>query len=414
MFYLLRLRRYRVGMNRHARTTLILAVVAQAAVSVVQFGLPAIGLEVRSEFNLGPAGFGAVFAAVGLGSAVALIPTGILVDRFGSRPVLLGGAAINLAAYTAAALAHDVRLFMAAIFVAGIGSAAVPVAGMSSLLREFPPDRRGVALGWRQLAVPLGGTVGAAALPLLVDIGGVQLALIAAAAMTAITAAWFAVVSPTGGGESRGLRLDGALTAPGMRPLLVVALLYVFALSATLTYIVPAARDAGLGRAEAGALFVVVNLAAAASRLVWGRIADRGGGTRRARTIAECGLVAACAALALPVALSTGVVAAFIVTAAMGFGAFGWNGVLYVAAGEMVGPRRAGRAVGVASTIVFGCSALAAPLAGGVAQVAGYDAMWLAAAASSACGAAVALRILPARMRGVGSDPVALAGAVGR
>src|SRR5438552_1306210 len=192
-------------MDRRARTTLILAVVAQAAVSVVQFGLPAIGLEVRDKFDLGPAGFGAVFAADGLGSAVALIPTGIL-------------------------------------------------------------------------------------------------------------AAWFAALSPAGGGESRGLRLDGALTAPGMRPLLVVALLYVFSLAATLTYIVPAARDAGLDRAGAGALFVVVNLAAGASRLFWGRIADRGSGTRRARTIAECGLVAACSALILPLALGSGLVGAILVT----------------------------------------------------------------------------------------------------
>jgi MFS family permease len=189
-----------------------------------------------------------------------------------------------------------------------------------------------------------------------------------------------------------------------MRPLLVVGLLYVFSLAATLTYIVPAARDAGLGRAQAGALFVAVNLAAAASRLVWGRIADRSGGTRRARTIGECGLVAAVAALALPVALHAGVAAAIAVTVVMGFGAFGWNGVLYVTAGEMVGPRRAGRAVGVASTIVFGCGALASPLAGAVAQVAGYDAMWLTAAVSSACGAAVALRVLPRRMADVSRD----------
>jgi predicted MFS family arabinose efflux permease len=242
----------------------------------------------------------------------------------------------------------------------------------------------------------------------------VRLALIAAGVMTAVTAGWFAALTPGGGGESRGFRLDGALTAPGMRPLLIVGLLYVFALAATLTYIVPAARDAGLGRTEAGALFVVVNLAAAASRLVWGRVADRAGGTRRARTIAECGLLAAGSALVLPIALGTGVVAAVAVTATMAFGAFGWNGVLYVTAGEMVGPRRAGRAVGVASTIVFGCGALASPLAGEVAQVAGYDAMWLAAAACSAGGAAVALRVLPARMHHTGAEQVALAGAVGR
>ncbi len=339
-----------------------------------------------------------MFAAVGLGSAIVLIPAGILVDRFGARPVLLAGAALNLAAYTAAAVAGDVRVFAAAIFVAGNGSAAVPVAGMSSLLRAFPPDRRGVALGWRQLAVPLGGTVGAATLPLLVHVGGVRLALLAAAVLTAITAGWFAALSPAGGGESRGLRLEGALTAPGMRPLLVVGLLYVFALSATLTYIVPAARDAGLSRAEAGLLFVAVNLAAAASRLVWGRVADRAGGTRRVRTIGECGLLAAIAGLTLPLALHSGFAVAAIVVAVMAFGAFGWNGVLYVAAGEMVGAERAGRAVGVASTIVFGCGALASPLAGAVAQAAGYNAMWLCAAAASATGAAVALRVLPDRM----------------
>src|SRR5205814_9173084 len=127
--------RYRVGMNGRARTTLILAVVAQAAVSVVQFGLPAIGLEVRDRFDLGPAGFGAVFAAVGLGSAVALIPTGILVDRFGARPVLLGCAALNLMALIVAALASHELQFVAANFVASIGLAPHPGRSLSSAPR---------------------------------------------------------------------------------------------------------------------------------------------------------------------------------------------------------------------------------------------------------------------------------------
>ncbi|HEV8156485.1 MAG TPA: MFS transporter, partial [Gaiellales bacterium] len=172
-------------MSPRPRTTLIIAVIAQAAVSVVQFGLPAIGVEIQNKFGLGPAGFGAVFAAVGLGSAVALIPAGMLVDRFGARPVLLIGAAINFCAYLAASVAPNAALFAAAIFLAGIGSSAVPVAGMSSLLREFPPERRGIALGWRQLAVPMGGAIGAAALPLLAHVGGVQLALVVTAFATA-------------------------------------------------------------------------------------------------------------------------------------------------------------------------------------------------------------------------------------
>ena len=381
-------------MSPRARRTLIIAVVAQAAVSVVQFGLPAIGLEIQQKFDLGPAGFGAVFAAVGLGSAVALIPAGMLVDRFGARPVLLGGALINLCAYAAASLAPTTALFSAAIFAAGIGSAAVPVAGMSSLLREFPPERRGIALGWRQLAVPLGGTIGAAALPLLAHIGGVRLALLVTALFTASTATVFALMSAPGGATARRLRLDGALTVRGMRPLLVVGLLYVYALGAALTYIVPAARDDGLGKAAAGALFVVLNLSAAASRLVWGRMADRNAGTRRVRTLIDIGVLAAVAGLAMAPVLHAGVLLAVPVTVALGFGCFGWNGVLYVTAGELVGPDRAARAVGVASTMVFGAGALSAPLAGLVAEHAGYDVMWLTAAAASACGALFAWRTL--------------------
>ncbi|HEY0389482.1 MAG TPA: MFS transporter [Gaiellales bacterium] len=395
-------------MSPRARTTLIIAVIAQSAVSVVQFGLPAIGGEIRHAFGLGPAGFGAVFAAVGLGSAVALIPTGMLVDRFGARPVLLGGAAVNLAAYLSASVADDATVFSIAIFVAGIGSAAVPVAGMSSLLREFPPERRGMALGWRQLAVPLGGTIGAAALPLLAHLGGVRLALSATALFTASTAAVFAKLSGGGTGESRSLRLDGALTAPGMRPLLAVGLCYVYALGAALTYIVPAAQSDGIDRAAAGTLFVILNLSAAASRLVWGRIADRGSGTRRVRTLVEIGALATAAGLAMPGALHLGIVPAAVVTVALAFGCFGWNGVLYVTAGELVGPERAGRAVGVASTMVFGAGSLASPVSGLVAENAGYDTMWITAAAVSAVGAVVARRTLGPRVgvtRGAAGAP---------
>ena len=381
-------------MSPRPRTTLIIAVIAQAAVSVVQFGLPAIGVEIQNRFGLGPAGFGVVFAAVGLGSAVALIPAGMLVDRFGARPVLLIGAAINFSAYLPASVAPNAALFAAAIFLAGIGSSAVPVAGMSSLLREFPPERRGIALGWRQLAVPMGGAIGAAALPLLADVGGVRLALVVTAFATASTASVFAWLSAAGGGTARRMRLDGALTARGMRPLLVVGLLYVYALGAALTYIVAAARDDGLSKPEAGALFVVLNLSAAASRLVWGRMADRGGGTRRVRTLVEIGLLAAVAGLAMAPVLHVGFVLAVPVTVALGFGCFGWNGVLYVTAGELVGPDRAARAVGVVSTMVFGAGSLAAPVSGLVAEHAGYDVMWLTAAASSAAGAAFAWRAL--------------------
>jgi MFS family permease len=382
-----------------ARTTLIVAVAAQAAVSIVQFGMPAIEPQIRSHLQIGPAGFGAVFAAIGLGAALVLIPVGILVDRFGARPVLFGGALLNALGYLIAASTADAWVFAGGVFLAGVGSAAVPVAGMSSLIRAFPPEKRGIVLGWRQLAVPMGGTIGSVMLPLLAHRGGVELALLCAGAATTITSAWFAVLSRGDGGTAGSLSMEGVLTAPGMRPLLCVALLYAFPLSAALTYLVPAARSAGLTAAVAGIAFTVLNLSAAASRLVWGRAADRHGGTRRTRVLAMSGTLTTVAALLAPAALSVGPAAAIVVVLGLGFGAFGFNGVLYVTAGELVGADRAARAVGVASTMVFGATSLASPLAGLVAEHLGYDAMWLVAAVSAAGGVMVAARVLPRARR---------------
>src|SRR5690242_4015780 len=131
-------------MSPRPRTTLIIAVIAQAAVSVVQFGLPAIGVDIQNKFGLGPAGFGAVFAAVGLGSAAALIPAGALVDRFGGRRVLVVGGIVNGIGLLFAAAAGTAETFAAALVLAGIGGAAVPVAGMTALLRVFEPAQRGM------------------------------------------------------------------------------------------------------------------------------------------------------------------------------------------------------------------------------------------------------------------------------
>jgi MFS family permease len=376
------------------RTILLLAIASQAAFSVVSFGLPAIGADIRSELDLGPAGFGAVFAALGVGSAVALVPAGMLVDRFGARRILLVGGAVNAGGLIAAGFASHAVPFALAAFVGGVGGAAVPVAGMTSVLREFPPERRGVALGWRQLAVPLGGTIGSLALPGLVALGGVRLAMVGAGVAAGVTAGWFATVVGDDRAETRSRGLGGVLAIPQMRLLLLLGLLYVWALGAVLTYYIPAARHGGLSAATAAVGFTVVNLTAAASRVVWGRRADSRGGSRRVHTLRATGLLGAGMAVLMPAALAGGPWVALPATALLAFGVFGFNGVLYLVAGELAGPDRAGRAVGLASMVVFGWGSLAAPITGVAIEHAGYPAVWAMAAATAAVGAVVATAML--------------------
>ena len=378
------------------RTILVLAVASQAAFSMITFGLPAIGAEIRDKFELGPAGFGAVFAAVGLGSAAALIPAGALVDRFGGRRVLIVGGIVNGIGLLLAASAGTAETFAAALVLAGIGGAAVPVAGMTALLRVFEPAQRGMAMGWRQLGVPLGGTLGAAILPALAAVGGVRLAMAGAGVAAAATALAFAVVSDDrpASVSRAGQSVAAVLRIPGFKPLLAVGLLYVLALGAILAHYVGALRDAGLSHAEAAAGFAALNVTAAVSRIVWGRVADGGGGTRRARTLTEIGILTVAATCVMPLVLAVVPTAALGFGVVAAFGAFGMNGVLYLLAGELAGSSRAGRAVGVASTVVFGMGSLAAPIAGVAIERTGYDAVWVMSAVVAAAGAVTARRWL--------------------
>jgi MFS family permease len=384
------------------RTILVLAIASQTAFSMVSFGLPAIGTDIRAALDVGPAGFGAVFAAVGVGSAVALVPAGMLVDRFGARPVLLVGALVNAAGVSLSGLTSNAEVFGAALFVGGLGGAAVPVAGMTSLLREFPPAKRGVALGWRQLAVPLGGTAGSLVLPALVAAGGVRLAMLGAGVASGLTAMWFAAVAGDDRVQAPSRGLGGVLSIPHMRPLLALGLLYVWALGGVLTYYIPAVEHGGLSSAVAVAGFALLNITAALSRVVWGRRADHDGGSRRLHVLRNTGLVATIAAVCMPAALALGPWAAIPATAVLAFGVFGFNGVLYLVAGEIAGPNRAGRAVGLASTVVFGWGSLAAPIAGLAVEHVGYPAVWAISALTTAAGASVAAGMLRSTRAGGG------------
>ena len=64
---------------------------------MITFGLPAIGSDIESQYGVGTVGFGAVFAAVGIGSGLALVPAGMLVYRYGARRILLAGGTITAA-----------------------------------------------------------------------------------------------------------------------------------------------------------------------------------------------------------------------------------------------------------------------------------------------------------------------------
>lgn len=376
-----------------SRAVLTAATGAQAAVSLVAFGLGSIGPQLREEHGVGLTVLGAMLTVNLLGSGLFVIPAGVAVDRYGARPATLLGTVLGVAGLAGAAFAPSAWLLIAFLFLSGVGSSIVPIAGMGAIFRAYGAARRAWALGVRQMGVPLGGVTSAVALPLLAHAGGVRLALLVAAGMLGVLGAAFALVAgepPEPGAVRQRIAVLRILLLPGMGRLLAVAACYIVVLQAVLAYAVPSARDAGLSVLAAGAVFFALQVGAGVARIAWGRIADSGGGGRRTRTLAEAGWVGAAGALLFALGLHAGVAAAIPAAIVLAFGALGWNALVYVIAGERVPLARAAQAVSVAATVIFVLSAVATPPLGALAGLVGWDAFWAICAGVCLSGALVA------------------------
>jgi MFS family permease len=166
-----------------------------------------------------------------------------------------------------------------------------------------------------------------------------------------------------------------------------------------LTFSVPALRDGGAGTGAGSLLFALVSISAMVARVAWGRLADAGGGRRRVATLRDVGILACCAAVLTWVVWPHGTAVRIAALVVLSFGALGFNGVLYLIAGEIAGAARAGQAVALISTALFGGAALAAIPLGALADAEGYRSLWVATAIAAGLGAIVSYGLEPRRGR---------------
>ena len=367
------------------------AIASQVAISLVQFGLPALTFALRDARGVTTIEFAMLFAATGVGPAVALIAAGRLCDRIGARPVLIGGSVIGAAGLAAAGVVPSVAGMFVALLLSGVGAAAVPVAGMTAILVHFPPERRGRVLGLRQMAVPVGGFIAAGMLPLLYHLGGLSLAFGVPAVLVLFFGLLFAYAAGPGERQADLPPMRASFPVP-LRWVMLTGALYVTALGGVLTFTVTAAHDAGLSETEAALVFAALNLGAASARVVWGIVADRAGGSRRVATLSALGVLGAITLIPFPFALHAGVVPAVVAAIALAFGTLGFNGVVYVIAGEVAG-RSAGVAVGAASTVVFLTGSVTPPALGIIAERSSFGVMFGLLAVFCVAGSLAARRI---------------------
>src|ERR1700761_3224124 len=155
---------------------LALGMSAQAASCVFLYGLPYLIPDLRHQLGLSLTGASTLAAAPLAGVIVALVAWGAAADRYGERVVITAGLAIAAGGLIAAAQlsAHASHVghvgpvgFGVLLACAGAGGASVNAASGRLVLGWFDASERGLAMGARHPAQPLGTMIAAASLPAL-------------------------------------------------------------------------------------------------------------------------------------------------------------------------------------------------------------------------------------------------------
>jgi len=366
---------------------------ANVFINGVAFLIPT--LHERRGLDLADAALLSAMPSIGM--VFTLFAWGYAVDRLGERLVLALGSALTAAAAFAAAAAPTLLLTGAFLLLGGMAAASSNSASGRLVVGWFPAQRRGLAMGIRQTAQPLGVGLGALVIPRLAQSHGIGAALLFPAVVCTLAAVVSAigVLDPPRPPRAQASQEDLANPYRGsnvlwrihaVSVLLVVPQVVVWTF--TLVWLM---TDRGWSAGSAGALVTVAQVLGALGRVAAGRWSDRGGSRLRPiRTIAAAaaltmGLLALTDHWSSPASVAVMVVASVVTVSD--------NGLAFTAIAEIAGPFWSGRALGTQNTSQLLTAGIAPPLFGALIGVAGY------AAAFAACAVfpLLALPLIPVR-----------------
>lgn len=339
------------------------------------------------------------------GMVVTLVLWGWVLDRVGERVVLTAGSALTAVAAYAAASAHSMVAVGVFLFLGGMAAASCNTAGGRLVSAWFPAHQRGLAMGIRQTAQPLGIALGALVIPELAERGPRSgLMFLALMCTVAAMASALGIVDPPR--KSRKIATEAELASPYRGSSVLwrihaVGALLMVPQTVTVTFmLVWLIHHHGWSVAAAGGLVTVCQLLGAAGRIAVGRWSDRVGSRMRpVRTIA---VGAALTLLLLALTDGTGSGYDVLLMVVISVLAVLDNGLEATAITEFAGPFWSGRALGLQNTTQRLTAAAGPPLFGALIMAAGYPPAW----ALCALFPLAAVPLVPARSRPAGSQGV--------
>jgi MFS family permease len=334
-----------------------------------------LAVQMGAELGFTPAGLGLAVSVYFGVSALASVPSGALVERYGPAPVARAG--ILLAAGSLLAIATLARSYALLLVLLGISAAANALGQLASntaLSQGVPTGRQGLSFGVKQAAIPVSTMLAGAAVPVVALTVGWRWAFVVAAGAALAT---LTVVPPGRDGPARAPRVGGGRATAALVVIGAAATLAAGAANGLGTFLVDASVARGFAPGLAGLTLTLGSAVCVAARVLSGWLADRRTGGHLA--LISGMLVLGAAGLGLLALPGT---APLVLGVTLGFGlGWAWPGLMTFAVVRLH-PRSPAAATSITQTGVYAGGCLGPLLLGTTAAHAGYPAMWLTAAAA--------------------------------
>ena len=320
-------------------------------------------LRDRYHLSLGQTGI-LLGASLG-GSVVTLVPWGMAADRLGERAVLVTGVGACGLALLVAARVSGFWPLLACLLGAGMAGASVQSASGRAVMAWFSQAQRGLALGIRQTAIPIGGFVVSLALPPLVRHEGPHAGFAALGIACLCSTVVAGLVLREGPPEHRAPSRAGPSPFRDRRvwSMAFGSALIVAPQMCLVGFTVVFLHDSrGVTAGAAAAVLATIQLFGIGGRIAAGRwsdvVASRIAPMRSIALATAIVTLLAAAAVSAPLAL---LIPLLVVAGTL---AMSWNGLAFAAAAEVSGRARSGVAIGLQQSVLNGLGAAYPPLFG--------------------------------------------------
>ena len=320
--------------SHHGRDLLVCCTVGLICFFGAYLRIPVLPLFAAS-LGASTAQVGLINAAFMLSAGLLAIPAGLLADRAGQRPMLLGGLLVMSGSSLLIPFSSGPAMMAAAYLVFGAGLAAFTPTMMSCVADVSPPSQLGRAYSWYTTAVYLGMTIGPAAGGLLGRIAGLGRVFFFSAGLTFLaflfSRGFLPKTAATGHTNGRLTSVSASLLLLLPNRRLVACLIGTlggcFGFGMFVSFLPLHATAQGLNAGHVGIIFAAQAMSNALLRIPFGRLSDR----------VDRGIMSAAGLALFAVALAAigtcrGAVSLSLCAAFLGFG----MGVGFTALGALV------------------------------------------------------------------------------